>query len=353
MFKFGNSDYFHFLYLIPLLIVLYWYTHRQSVKALSEFASTKLHKVLFPLRSRMKSFVKFDIVLVSIILLIFTLADPQCGTRIEEIKQVGIDVFILLDVSLSMKAEDIKPSRLDKAKHEISKLIQRLKGDRIGLIVFSGQAYVQFPLTTDYSAANLFLSAVDISSVPQPGTAIASAINLAVGSFKEKEETKKAIIIITDGEDHEGDIESAVNDAVDGGIVIYAIGFGSPAGVPIPIRNVAGLQTGYKKDNMGNIVLTKLDEATLQSITETGNGKYYRGSNTEDELDAVYKDLSAIEETEFGATKITDYEDRYYYFLIPAVLLLFIEFFISSNKSKLFLKFENSFEKKNGYKKLD
>lgn len=346
MFRFAHSEYLHLLYVIPLLVVLYWYTQRQQGKSLSNFANEKLHKVLFPLRSRMKNLYKFTLTLISIILVIISLANPQIGTKIEEVKQVGIDVFILLDVSLSMKAEDIKPSRLDKAKHEISKLIQRLKGDRIGLIVFSGQAYVQFPLTTDYSAANLFLTAVDVSSVPQPGTDIGAAINLAMQSFKGEDETKKAIIIITDGEDHEGELESTVTEAVEKGIIIYSIGLGSPAGVPIPIRNASGVQTGYKKDNMGSPVLTKLDEATLQQIADLGGGKYYRGSNTEDELDAVYKDLSAIEETEFGATKITDYEDRYYYFLIPAVLLLFAEFFISSKRSKLFMKFEQTLEKK-------
>lgn len=313
---------------------------------LINFAGEKLHKVLFPLRSRLKNLIKFSLTLISIVLVVLALANPQIGTKIEEVKQVGIDVFILLDVSLSMKAEDIKPSRLDKAKHEISKLVQRLQGDRIGLIVFSGEAYVQFPLTTDYSAANLFLSAVDVTSVPQPGTAIGAAINLALTSFKGEEETKKAIIIITDGEDHEGELESVINDAVEKGIAIYAIGLGSPSGVPIPIRNAAGVQTGYKKDNMGNTVLTKLDEATLETIADLGNGRYYRGSNTEDELDAVYNDLSTIEKTEFGATKISDYEDRYYYFLIPAVLLLFMEFFISSKKSKIIMKFENSLEKK-------
>jgi len=313
---------------------------------LINFAGEKLHKVLFPLRSRLKNLIKFSLTLISIVLVVLALANPQIGTKIEEVKQVGIDVFILLDVSLSMKAEDIKPSRLDKAKHEISKLVQRLQGDRIGLIVFSGEAYVQFPLTTDYSAANLFLSAVDVTSVPQPGTAIGAAINLALTSFKGEEETKKAIIIITDGEDHEGELESVINDAVEKGIAIYAIGLGSPSGVPIPIRNAAGVQTGYKKDNMGNTVLTKLDEATLETIADLGNGRYYRGSNTEDELDAVYNDLSTIEKTEFGATKISDYEDRYYYFLIPAVLILFVEFFISSKKSKIIMKFENSLEKK-------
>ncbi len=344
MFRFARIEYLHLLYLVPVLIFLFWYTYRNQSRLLKEFAGEKLQRVLVPLRSGFKNIVKFVLVLLAVIFSILALANPQIGAKIEEVKQVGIDVYILLDVSLSMKAEDIKPSRLEKAKHEISKLIQKLRGDRIGLIVFSGEAYVQFPLTTDYSAANLFLNAVDVSSVPQPGTAIGPAIKLAISSFPGEAETKKAIVIITDGENHEGDLSSIVDEAAGKEISIYAIGFGSPAGVPIPIRDQSGKQIGYKQDRSGQIVLTKLDEVTLEEITERGGGTYYRGSNNSDELDKIYNDLSQIEKSEFGATKITEYEDRYYYFLIPAILLLLFEMFISSNKSKLFRKFDESIE---------
>jgi len=273
-------------------------------------------------------------------LILIALANPQVGTKIEEVKQIGIDVYILLDVSKSMLAEDIKPSRLEKAKYEISKLIQRLKGDRIGLIVFAGEAYVQIPLTSDYSAANLFLNAVDVNSVPQPGTAIGPAIELALKSFKYDDGTKKAIVIMTDGEDHQGNLESVLDEANSKDVAIYAIGFGSPAGVPIPIYNEAGVQVGYKKDNQGNIVLTKLNEDILKQITSKCNGKYYRGTNTEDELEAIYNDLAKIEQSEYGSKRITEYEDRFYYFIFPAILLLVIDFFISSNKSPWLAKIE-------------
>ena len=341
MFRFANPEYLYALYLIPVFIALFWFTQKQQKKSLSEFANKTMHNVLFPMRSRAKAVLKFGLVLLSMILIIISLANPQIGSKVEEVKQVGIDVYIILDVSLSMTAEDIKPSRLNKAKHEISKMMQRLRGDRIGLIIFSGEAYVQFPLTTDYSAANLFLSAVDVNSIPQAGMAIGPALQLAITSFKEDEETKKAIVVITDGEDHEGDLTTVVEEAVDKGIEIYAIGLGSPAGVPIPIYNSSGVQVGYKQDNQGNTVLTKLDEVILQEITEKGNGKYYRGTNTEDELDQIYNDLAKIEQTEYGATRITEYEDRYYYFLIPAVLFLLLEIFVSGKKSKLLMKFES------------
>ncbi len=340
MLRFAEIDYLNLLYVIPILVFVFWYTLRKTNQSLLEFSNKIMHNVLFPLRSRAKQIVKFSITMFAVVLVIVGLSNPQIGTKIEEVKQVGIDVYILLDVSLSMTAEDIKPSRLEKAKFEISKLIQRLRGDRIGLIVFSGEAYVQFPLTTDYAAANLFLSAVDVTTVPQPGTAIGPAIELAVNSFKKDAETQKAIIVITDGEDHEGDLDQIVSNAVENEINIYAIGLGSPNGVPIPVYNASGVRTGYKSDNQGNTVLTKLDEITLQTITEKGNGKYYRGTNSDDELEMIYNDLAKLDQAEFGATRITEYEDRFYLFLIPAILLLILEFFISSNKTKFFKKLE-------------
>ena len=341
MFRFAHSEYLYLLYILPVIAVLFWLALRKRKKVLNSFANQELHSVLMPLKSTAKNIYKFSLVFIAIAMLIVGLANPQVGSKIEEVKQVGIDVFILLDVSLSMKAEDIKPNRLEKAKHDISKLIQKLRGDRIGLIVFSGDAYVQFPLTTDYSAANLFLQAVDVTSVPQPGTDIGKAIQLARSSFKKDSETSKTIVVITDGEDHEGEIEKISEEVSSEGISVYAIGLGSPAGVPIPEYNRAGVKTGYKKDRKGEIVLTKLDESSLQKITAAGKGKYYRGSNTEDVLDLIYRDLSEFEQTEYGATKITEYEDRFYYLLAPALFLLFIEFFVSLRKNKLFMKFEN------------
>jgi Ca-activated chloride channel family protein len=268
---------------------------------------------------------------------VFAAANPQVGTKMQEVKQTGIDVFILLDVSNSMMAEDIKPNRLEKAKYQISNLINKLRGDRIGLIIFAGQAYIQIPLTTDYSAANLFLSAVDVNSVPTQGTAIASAINLATASF-DTLSTQKVIIAITDGEDHEGDVEKAIENAVSREIKLYTIGLGSQAGVPIPVYNNRSQLVGFKKDSQGNTVLTKLDEDVLKRIAIDGNGKYFRGTNYEDHLDKIYSELSELEQTEFGVKKVTDYEDRFYYFLIPALILLVLEFFISEKKSPLYAR---------------
>jgi Ca-activated chloride channel family protein len=288
--------------------------------------------------SRPKTILKYAILLLAITLLIISAADPQIGTSMQEVKQTGIDVYICLDVSLSMKAEDIKPNRLEKAKYQISSLIKKLRGDRIGLAIFAGEAYVQFPLTTDYSAAGLFLDAVDFNSVPQPGTAIASVIDLAVKSFDYRTSTQKVIVLITDGEDHEGDIDKSVADAVSKNIKVYCIGLGSPQGSPIPVNNAQGQAVDFKKDNEGNTVITKLDEPILQHIASEGNGKYFRGSNYEDHLDKIYSDLSNMQKAEFGVKKITQFEDRFYYFLAPAIILLLIEFFLSERKSPLFTR---------------
>ena len=336
MFKFANPEYLLALYIIPVLIILYLLYRKNRVKLLERFSERKLHNVLFPSFSGVKNTIKFSLIIVSLIFLIIAAANPQVGTKMEEVKQTGIDVFILLDVSLSMQAEDIKPNRLEKAKYQIANLINRLRGDRIGLVIFSGEAYVQFPLTTDYSAANLFLSAVDFSSVPQPGTAIASAISLALKSFNKDVPTEKVIIIITDGEDHEGDISNVVTEANTAGIKIFTIGLGSTGGSPIPVYNARGEQTGFKKDKEGNVVLTKLDEETLKQIASLSEGEYFRGSNYEDHLDKIYEDLSELDKAEFGVKKVTDYEDRFYYFLVPAIFLLLFEFFLSERKTKWF-----------------
>ncbi len=343
MIRFAHPEYLYVLYVLPVLALLYWYTLRKRKISLSKFADEKLHSVLLPAYSKMKNLIKFALIFLAIGFLIIAAADPQVGTRIENVKESGIDVYIMLDVSLSMQAQDIKPSRLEKAKMEIANLMQKLHGDRIGLIIFAGEAYVQFPLTSDYSAAKLFLDAVDVNSVPQPGTAIASAINLATKSFDYSSKTEKVEILITDGEDHQGDISAATKKASDKGIMIYTIGLGSPEGVPIPMFNQQGQQVGFKTDENGNTVITKLDETILKMIASDTNGKYFRAANGQDELDLIYKDLSKLRKTQFGEKRVTDYEDRFYYFLAPAIILLLLEFFISENKSPWMSKMNQRF----------
>ncbi len=343
MFRFAHPEYLYGLYIIPVLILLYWYLVKNRKKILNKFAEKKMQAVLLPAFSKGKNLIRFIIILFAILFLLIAAANPQIGTKIENVKESGIDIYILLDVSLSMQAQDIKPSRLEKAKFEISSLISKLRGDRIGLVVFAGEAFVQFPLTSDYSAANLFLSAADENSVPEQGTAIASAMNLATKSFDYSSKTEKVIVIFTDGEDHQGDIQQAINNAKEHNIKVYTIGLGSPDGVPIPMYNQQGQQVGFKKDQQGNIVLTKLDESVLKDIASQTGGRYFRAANNRDELDMIYKDLSTLRKTEFGEKKVTDYEDRFYYFLAPAIILLLLEFFITDRKSLWFSKINKRF----------
>ncbi|HPN37415.1 MAG TPA: VWA domain-containing protein [Melioribacteraceae bacterium] len=339
MFRFGHTEYLLIIYFLPVLILLFWYFLRLQKQKMSVFANSNLHSIVFSKFSSTKAIVKFAIFFVAVILIVLSLCSPQIGDKLTEVKQTGIDVFILLDVSKSMKATDIQPNRLDKAKFDIYRLIQTLKGDRIGLIIFSGQPYVQFPLTTDYSAANLFLNAVDENSVPQQGTAIADAIKMALSSFKYEAKTQKAIIIITDGEDHEGDIDAALEEANKNNIKVFTIGLGSPSGSPIPINQ----SNDFKRDKDGNIVITKLNEDLLKEIATKGNGKYFLGASNRDDLEQIYSELAKIEKTEYGMTKVIDYEDKYFYLLIPALLLLILEGLMTNSKSKFF---EKLFEKR-------
>jgi Ca-activated chloride channel homolog len=332
MIRFAHYEYLYWLAIVPLTVALFWFVGRKRREAREKFSSAGMFERLASESSRAKSVVKSLLLLAAISSIVVGLANPQVGIRQEEVKQEGVDIFIALDVSLSMKAEDVKPNRLAKAKYEIGNLINRLGGDRIGLIIFSGESYVQFPLTTDYSAANLFLDVVDVESVPTPGTAIGTAVEQAMKSFNSNAPTKKVLIIITDGEDNEGDGISQAEEAGKKGVLIYTIGMGSPAGAPIPIYDANGHQVDFKRDRAGNVVLTKLDETTLQKIATLGNGKYYRATNNQDELDAIYKEVNALQKSEFGTKQFTDFEDQFQYFIGLALILLLIEILLSDKK---------------------
>jgi Ca-activated chloride channel family protein len=334
MIRFAHPEYIYLLAILPVLVVAYWMGTRARRRALQRFGEEQIIERLAESASRQKRLLKFSVLFLSLACIVVGLANPEIGTRLQEVKQEGVDIFVALDVSLSMKAEDIKPNRLEKAKLEIRNLIERLGGDRIGLIVFAGEAYTQFPLTTDYSAANLFLDAVDVDVVPVPGTAIGSAIKRAMESFDFKESTTKVIVIVTDGENTEGDAFEAAEDAAKKGVLLYTIGMGSPAGTPIPIYNASEQQVDFKKDRSGNIVVTKLDEASLERIATIGDGKYFRGTNAQDELNEIYKNISSLQKKEFGVKQFTDYEDRFQYFLAAGIILLIAEFFISEKKLK-------------------
>jgi Ca-activated chloride channel family protein len=332
MVRFYSPDYLYFLALVPVLIVFFWLVGHLRRRALARFGEPVILEQLAEEASKRKRTVKAVLIVSTVAFLAIALARPQVGTRLEEVKQEGVDIFIALDVSMSMKAEDIKPNRLEKAKLEIRNLIDRLGGDRIGLIVFAGEAFTQFPLTTDYSAANLFLDVVDVDVVPVPGTSLSAAIERAMESYGFKETTSMVLIVITDGESFEGETFDAAEEVAKKGVLIYTIGLGSPEGAPIPIYNASGRQVDFKRDHAGNVVLTKLDEVTLEKIAAIGNGKYLRGTNAQDELDEIYKSVNALQKKEFGVKQFTDFEDRFPWFLGPALLLLIMEVVTSERR---------------------
>ncbi|MBN1780112.1 VWA domain-containing protein [bacterium] len=283
--------------------------------------------------SRPAQIFKSGLIVFATGLILLALARPQFGTKLRTMKREGQDMIIALDVSASMLAEDIKPNRLEKAKHEISSIIDRLEGDRIGLIAFSGKAFVQCPLTLDYAAAKMFLEYMEPDLIPVPGTKIDEAIQKAVDSFVEKERKHKVLILITDGEEHDGKAEETAKAAASQGIVIYTVGIGSFQGVPIPVYDSRGNRTAdVKRDRRGEVVMTKLDEVTLEKIALETGGKYYRATPGEAELDQIYESVSQMEKKTLASQQFAQYEDRFQFFVGFAFIILILEIAIPERK---------------------
>ncbi|MCZ6819320.1 MAG: VWA domain-containing protein [Calditrichaeota bacterium] len=328
MLRFAQSEYFFLLLLVPLAVIFYFYVFRWRTQALARFGNLDLVKKLSESVSRGRQVAKAVLVVLAVLFMALALARPQIGTRLEEVKREGVDIFIALDVSKSMLAEDIKPSRLAKAKHEISKFIDMLRGDRIGLIAFAGEAFVQCPLTLDYGAAKTFLNIMDPSLIPEPGTNLSAAIGTAMKRFVSQERKYKVLVLVTDGEDHGDNVMQAAEVADREGVVIYTVGIGSPKGVPIPIYDRRGNKE-FKKDRRGEIILTKLDQFTLEKIALTTNGKYYQSITGETRLEKIYEEIAKMEKKELASMKFTQYEDRFQYVLIFAIIFLVLELLLS------------------------
>ncbi|MBM2815785.1 MAG: rane protein [Ignavibacteria bacterium] len=322
------------LILIPVLFILFLSYRVIAKKRLSIFGQADLIEKLMPDVSRYKPAVKFTLLMLGLAFIILGVANPQIGSKIEEAKREGVDVIIAIDVSNSMKAEDIRPNRLERAKQSVSKMIDKFLSDRIGIVVFAGDAFLQLPVTTDYSAAKLFLSNIDTDIIPTPGTAIGSAIELAVESFKTDESKRKALIILTDGENHEDDAVAAAAEARKKNIIVYTIGVGDPDGAPIPIYQ-NNQRSGFRKDNQDNVIMTKLDPVLLQKIASAGGGKFVRSSSySEADLSKILDDIAKLDKTKFESKLFTDYEDRFQYFLAAALFFIVAELILSEKKNK-------------------
>lgn len=342
MFRFAHPELLYLLIVIPLLIVFYVVMVGKKKKAIAEFGNPELLKPLMPLLSFKRGAWKFVMLLLALVFVILGVAGPQFGSKLQQVKKKGVELMIALDVSNSMMAQDIKPSRLEKAKMAISRLVEKLSNDKVGLIVFAGDAYVQLPITTDYSSAKLFLSNISTDIVPVQGTAIGAAIDLAAKSFTPETETSKAIIVITDGENHQDDAIAAAKKAHEKGIAIHTIGMGLEQGAPIPEKGQPGQ---FMKDGSGNIVVSKLDEQTLREIAKAGEGIYVRASNTDVGLTQLLDEVNRMEKSLLEERVYTDYAEKYQYFLLVGLFFVFVEFMILGRKNKHLMKI-NIFKKK-------
>lgn len=331
MFQFAHPLVLYAFVVIPIIILLYIISERRKKKLLSDFGDINLVSQLMPDRSTTRPVLKLVLLLIFIAFFVLGLAGPQFGTKLHETKRRGAEIIIALDVSNSMMATDIQPNRLVRAKQAIAHMVDRLKNDKIGLIVFAGEAYTQLPITNDYVSAKMFLSNVNTNMVSSQGTAIGAAINLASNSFTPDEKTGKAIILITDGENHEDNAVTAAADAYKKGIIVHAIGIGSPQGAPIPVGSG---QNNFLKDANGNVVITKLDEELLQQVTAAGGGTYVRANNADIGLNTILGEVNKMTKSAYEAKIYSDYEDQFQWPMGVALLLLFIELIILERKTK-------------------
>ncbi len=332
LFRFANPEFLYLLLILPVLVGLFIVNRVRSRNAIRKLGDAALISRLMPELSGPRPVLKFILLLAGISAMIIVLARPQYGSKLEEVRKQGVEVIIALDVSNSMLAEDIQPDRLTRAKQAISRLVDNLSNDKIGLIVFAGDAYTQIPITTDYISAKMFLSTIGPDMVPKQGTAIGAAIRLATGSFTPGEGKSRAIIIITDGENHEDEPLKEAEETSKAGIVIHTIGIGSSEGVPIPLST--GGRKDYLKDQDGTTVITRLDEEILKKIAVTGGGNYIRASSSSIGLDEIFSDIRKMDQSELESSVYTEYNDQFQIFAALALILLVIEIIIMERKNR-------------------
>lgn len=329
---FARPDYLHLLWSLPALALLFVVAHRSRRSRLERFVSPVLAPALTAEFSRKRTWLRSLLTLGFFAFSVLALARPQWGAKTETVRRFGVDIIVALDTSYSMNAEDVVPSRLSKARSGIRSLIGRLQGDRIGLVTFAGIAVLQCPLTLDYGAAYLFLDMINTEIIPEPGTAIAAAIDTATSAFSKTERKYKVLVIFTDGEDLGGRVEEAVARAKEEGVIIYTIGTGTADGTPIPVRNDKGDIVEYRKNERGEVVVSRLDERTLAQIALETGGRYYQATNSEAELDTVYEEISGLEKKELESRLFQNFEDRFQYPLTLAFICLAAEIWLGDRR---------------------
>lgn len=328
-----ESKYLYLLFIVPFLVLVFLLNQYWKKKKQLEFGDLDLIKKLSPEKSIFKPILKLVVVLLALVAIIFGLVNPKIGTKMETVKREGIDIVFAMDVSKSMLAEDVAPSRLEKSKQIVSQIINQLGSDRIGIVAYAGNSFPVLPITTDYGVAKMFLQSVNTDIVSSRGTSLDEAIKLSSTYFDEKSKTSKLLIMISDGEDHSDGAEEAAEEANKLGMKIITIGVGTEKGSAIPIR-VNGVVQSFKRDNNNEVVITKLNKESLTQIAKTTKGGYVDGNNTKQVLDYIKNALNNIQKTEFESTQMADYQSQFQWFLGFGFALLFLDVFLLERKTK-------------------
>ncbi|MBR5695273.1 MAG: VWA domain-containing protein [Paludibacteraceae bacterium] len=336
LFKFANPDLLMLLLIVPAFIIGFIATRILRTKNLKRFGDLTLLKSLMPGVSGGREIVKFSIMMLALVAIIICAARPQFGSKLETVKKKGVEVMIALDISNSMLAEDIKPNRLERSKNMLYQILDGLDNDKIGVVVFAGTAFTQLPITTDYQSSRMFISTITPKLIDMQGTAIGGAIEKACTAFSEETDNGKAIIIITDGENHEDDAEAAAKKAAEKGIQVNVVGIGSVNGAPVPIEGT----NDYIRDQNGNYISSALNETMCMKIAQSGKGIYVRADNSNNALKVVQEEINKISKHEVDVKVYSEYEEQYPTFAWIALILLAIEIFIMEKKNKLFKNFK-------------
>ena len=340
-----ESKYLYLLFIVPILVLLFLYNQYWKRRKQREFGDLDLVKKLSPEKSVFKPILKLVVILLALVGLIFGLVNPKIGTKMETVKREGIDIVFAMDVSKSMLAEDVTPSRLEKSKQIVSQIINQLGSDRIGIVAYAGSAFPVLPITTDYGVAKMFLQSMNTDIVSSQGTSLDEAIKLSASYFDDKSKTSKLLILISDGEDHSEGAEDAAEEATKLGMKIITIGVGTEKGSTIPLR-VNGVVESFKRDNNNEVVITKLNKEGLTTIAKATKGGYVDGNNTKVVLDYVKNALDNIQKTEFESTQMANFQSQFQWFLGFAFVLLFLDVFLLERKTKWVQKLNLFNEKK-------
>jgi Ca-activated chloride channel family protein len=339
MYQIEEPIYFYFLAIIPVLIVVFLLAFWWKKRTQKKFIDSALLEKLAPNASTFKSILKLAFLSIGIGFLVISLVNPKMGTKLKTVKREGVDVVFALDVSKSMLAEDIAPNRLEKAKQIISKIIDKLGSDRVGIIIYAGNSYPLLPITTDHAAAKMFLQNAGPDMVSSQGTAINEALNLAKTYYNNDEQTNRFLIIISDGEDHQEETKQVAQNMSKEGVKVYTIGVGTEKGGPIPIK-INGSLTGYKKNRKGETVITQRKPQLLEAVANAAGGRYLDGNKTDKPVDYIEKLIANAQKNEFETKQFSDYKDQFQWFIGFGILFLLIDIFFLDKKTKWIKKID-------------